>query len=260
MRAADLLPRFLLPPVSALAARPADDVAVERLTGLSRDGWRRLGAAFPRLGDDPGPSAARARRRLHFLVGRALGTTRHAPLVRGREPENDPTLYVSAHLGDLRGLRYLLRARLPVATVVSIADERRAWIAREDRVFDERFPGEFPHSFSARHPHRLRSALRRGSLMAAADLPESGGVAVPFLGGEIRLDPRPFRLARIARVPCRAIFLTAPVGRLTIALGEPLPAGEDAALRAFARELAAAAEESPFEIDGVTLTHHLAGR
>lgn len=256
LRPADLLPRFLLPPAAALAGRAASDVEVERVTGLSRDGWRLLALQFPALGPDPGPPAARARRRLHFLVGRALGTPRHAPRLRGEPPEETPTLYVTAHIGDLRGLRYLLRTWLPIATVVAAADERRAAIAEEDSRYDARFPGEFPHALSSRRPHRLRSALRRGSLVATADLPDSDGVEAPFLGGRIRLDARPFRLARIAGVPCRALFLTAPDGRLTITVGERLPREDGAALEAFAGKLCAVSAASPFETDGLTLRYH----
>lgn len=161
-------------------------------------------------------------------------------------------MYVTAHLGDLRSLRYLVRRHIPVATVVRTSEEEREAIAREDRVFDARAPCDFPHAFSSRHPHRLRSALRRGSLVFAADLPPDGGLAFPCLGGQIFLDPRPFRLAKLAGVPCRPLFLTAPGARLTISIGEAAPAEEAAALQDFARMLERVAGESRFEIDGPT--------
>jgi hypothetical protein len=249
---ADLLPRSLLPPLSAALARPGRERGIARDTGLSRDQWRDLGRAFPALGSDPGPAAARARRRLQFLVGRALATERHGPRYRPAPPPAGPAVYVTAHLGDLRSLRYLLRRHIPVATVVRTSEEERETIAREDRAFDERFPRDFPHAFSSRNPHRLRRALSRGSLVFAADLPSSEGVAFPCLGGRLSLDPRPFRLARIAKVSCQPLFLTAPRGRLTITVGDALPREEDAALGGFGRMLERVAEESPFEIDGPT--------
>jgi len=252
VRVADLLPQSLLPPLSAALARPGRERGITRDTGLSRERWSDLGRLFPALGPEPGAAAARARRRLQFLVGRALATERHGPRFRPAPPPAEPTVYVTAHLGDLRSLRYLLRRHIPVATVVRTSEEEREGIAREDRAFDARFPRDFPHAFSSRHPHRLRRALSRGSLVFAADLPVSEGVAVPCLGGRISLDPRPFRLARIAKVSCRPLFLTAPHGRLTITVGDALPREEDAALRDCAAILERVAQESPFEIDGPT--------
>jgi hypothetical protein len=83
-----------------------------------------------------------------------------------------------------------------------------------------------------------------------ADQPDGHGVEVPFLGGRLRLDPRPFRLARSAGVPCRPAFLTLPRGRWTLTLGDPLPGGEEGALEAFASSLAAVAARSPLDLDG----------
>ncbi|MGE5275819.1 MAG: hypothetical protein ACM3SU_02385 [Acidobacteriota bacterium] len=252
MRVADLLPQSLLPPLSAALTRPGRESGISRDTGLSREQWRDLGRAFPALGPDPGPAAARARRRLQFLVGRALATERHGPRFRPAPPPAEPAVYVTAHLGDLRSLRYLLRRHIPVATVVLTTEEEREAIAREDRAFDARTPRDFPHAFSSRRPHRLRRALSRGSLVFAADLPAVEGAAFPCLGGRISLDPRPIRLAKIAKVPSRPVFLTAPRGRLTITVGGDLPREEDAALQDFAGVLERVAGESPFEIDGPT--------
>ena len=259
MKAADLVPRFLLPSVSALLARTPPDGHIEAVTGISREDWRRLGRAFPRLGEDPGPEAARARRRAHFLVGRALASARHAPRWRGGPVEPRPVLYATAHFGDLRALRYLLRTRVPVANVVSTPHYQRLDIAREDEAFDARFPGDFPHAFFSGHAHRLRAALRRGSLVITTDIPKPGAPAFPCLGGQIALDPRPFRLARLCRVPCRALFATAPDGRLTITVGDELPGDEDAALAAFAGLFARVADEAPFEIDARTWAARLGG-
>ncbi|MBC8647664.1 MAG: hypothetical protein H7X85_10900, partial [Thermoanaerobaculia bacterium] len=210
MRFADALPRFLLSPTASFLTAARDDGNVEGITGLSPARWRVLGRAFPRLGPDPGTRAARARLRLEFLAGRALATQRHAPSWRGAEIERSPAMYVTAHIGDLRALRYLLRLRTAAASVIPEVENRERF-EREDADRDARalHPG-FPHVFSATRPHRLRSALRTGSLIAAADRPADRDHAVPLLGGSLPLDVRPFRLARIAGVPVRPLFLTAP--------------------------------------------------
>jgi hypothetical protein len=252
VRAADLVPRFLLPSVSALLARTPPEKYIEAVTGLPRDGWRRLARAFPRLGEDPGPEAARARRRAHFLVGRALASARHGPLWRGAPLDPRPAVYATAHVGDLRALRYLLRQRIPAANVVSTEDYDRGPIPLEDAAFDARFPGDFPHAFFSGRAHRLRAALRRGSLVIAADLAKPDARRFPCLGGELALDARPFRLARLAGVPCRALFLTAPEGRLTITAGDALPADDAEAVASFAELFARVADESPYEIDART--------
>jgi len=252
VRPADLIPRFLLPPVSALVGESSGPADVEEETGISRAAWTALGRAFPRLGADPGPEAARARRRFKFLVGRALDSERHGPAFPKGRPDPAPHVYATAHVGDLRSLRYLMRRHVPLANIVRAADAERAHIVAEDGLVDARSPHEFPHAFHFRQPHRLRSALRCGSLLAAADMPEDEGTEFPCLGGRLRLDPRPFRLARIARVPCRAIFLTAPRGRLTIWIGPALPPDEDAALAAFARALERAVDRCPHDIDAAT--------
>ena len=80
-----------------------------------------------------------------------------------------------------------------------------------------------------------------------------GEHAAAVLGGRLALDARPFRLAGIARVPVRPLFLTAPRGRLTVTVGESLPPSLDEALDGFAKALDRVSEESPWDWDGVTL-------
>jgi hypothetical protein len=258
VKAADLAPRFLLPSFSTLLGSRLRGREIRSVTGLTETQWRDLGRAFPRLGADPGRPAARARRRFGFLVGRALAHRRRGPAFRDAPPPEEPTLYTTGHLGDLRGLRYLLRRHIAIGNVARVREAERAAIVPEDRLCDERDPRDFPHVFYFRQPHRLRSALQRGSLLVAADLPEREGVDFPILGGRLLLDPRPFRLARLAGVPCRAVFLTAPAGRLTITIGPVLPREEEAALPAFARQFESAADESPFDIDAPTWWNRLA--
>jgi len=252
LRPADLLPRFLLPPVSAWVGDSVGESNIEEETGVSRTGWAELGRVFPSLGADPGPEAARARRRFRFLVGRALESARHAPAFPKGRPDPTPHVYATAHVGDLRGLRYLMRRHVPLANVVRTTEAERTEIMARDRLVDRAAPHDFPHAIHFRRPHRLRSALRLGSLLAAADMPEEEAVEFPCLGGRLRLDVRPFRLARIAGVPCRAIFLTAPRGRLTVAIGPVLPADERAAVAKFARALERVLDRAPYEIDAPT--------
>ena len=72
MSAPALAPRLLLSSLSVRLGGLLGDREIRRATRLSRSQWRDLGRAFPRLGSDPGPDAALARRRFGFLVGRAL--------------------------------------------------------------------------------------------------------------------------------------------------------------------------------------------
>jgi hypothetical protein len=260
LKAADLSPRFLLPSLSTLLGSRAREKEIRSVTGLSAAQWRDLGRAFPRLGADPGPAAARARRKYGFLVGRALEGLLPPPAFRENEPDPQPRLYATAHVGDLRSLRLLLRNHTPVATVVDASEEGRAALARADRAFDPSRPHALRDVFSSSHPHRLRSALRRASLIVAADMPERAGIAFPCLGGSILLDARPFRLARLAGALCQPIFLTSPQGRLTISIGRILPSDEGAALAEFARALEDITEETPLLIDGVTWWNRLAAR
>jgi hypothetical protein len=240
----------LLRPAAELASRIASGDEVSEITGLAREQWRVVARAFPALGRDPAPRVIRARRRREFLIGRALASFRHDALWTG-SPGGGPTLFVTAHVGDARALRYLLRRHIPVASVRA-PWESRTKAAHDDAVFDRRWPNEFPHVLSAAGPHALRTALRYGSLIVTADVPVRDGVEVPLLGGRVQLDPRPFRLARLARVPCRPAFLTAPGGRLTVTLEDSLPASQETALEEFGRTLARVAAAAPFEIDGRT--------
>jgi hypothetical protein len=225
---------------------------IAALTGITRAEWRELRTAFPELPAAAGQRAAGRRLLLARLASLRLRLGRWQSRVAGDSPRACPTVYVSAHFGSLQALRYTLRARgVPVATVLGPHNLERSESARQDRVFDARHPIAFPHVLPAAQVHRLRTALRSGSLVLAADLPEGRGVAFPLLGGTVALDPRPFRLARAARVPCRPAFLTLPRGRWTLTLGDPVPDDEAEALAAFARILRRVAEASPTELDGV---------
>lgn len=225
---------------------------VAEITGLTREQWGVVGRAFPALGRDPGAAAARARLRLRRRVGRALGAPSADATWTGTPPA-EPALLVTAHVGDLRALRYLLRRRVPAASLIAPWVDRGEF-ARDDEDFDRGFPCPFPHVFPSDRPHVLRGALRSGSLIVAADVPAPGAAVAQTaaLCGTIRLDTRPFRLARISGVACRSAFLTAPGGVLTVTLGNPLPGNEEEALRRFGSELASVVEAAPFEIDGVT--------
>jgi hypothetical protein len=220
-------------------------------TGLSSAKWRELAVAFPELPRDPGPRVARARRRMAELASRALSQGNWRPAWEGPAPPREDAVYVTAHLGSLLSLRYVLRARgVPVASVLAPYNFDRPDPAAKDAVFDRRFPLEFPHVASSAATHRLRSLLRRGSLILAADLPAREAFPASLLGATVQLDPRPFRLARLAGVPCVPVFLTLPGRRWTISLGERLPLDDRAALEAFARALGGAASRAPLDLDG----------
>jgi hypothetical protein len=248
--AADLLPRSLLRVFAGLTSRWGAADGNYETTGLTREQWKALGRAFPDLGSDPASRVLVARRRREFLIGRALATRRH-DAVWTSEPEASPVLFASAHIGDARALKYLLRQRIPVASIRPPWKSRTEF-ARQDAAFDRLWPRPFPQVFSAAAPHALRSALRQGSLIATADTPARDGYETGLLGGTVRLDLRPFRLARLAGVPCRPAFLTAPRGRLTVTIGDPLPVREEAAVKEFGRAFAVVAAAAPFEIDGPT--------
>jgi hypothetical protein len=229
-------------------------------TGLSSAQWRELAIRFPELPQPAGPRAARARRRMADLATRALSSGDWSPRWEGPDPPRGPAVYVTAHLGSLLALRYVLRARgIAVASVIAPYNFDRADPAAKDARFDRRFPIAFPHVASSDGTHRLRGLLKRGSLILAADLPAeveaeaSQAFPARLLGGAVRLDPRPFRLARLSRVPCVPIFLTVPGRRWTVAAGRPLPAGRDEepeAHGAFARAFAHAAARAPWDLDG----------
>lgn len=225
---------------------------VLRLTGISVEDWRELAARFPELPPDPGRLASRRRALLARLAARSLASGRWPVALDGDPPRGEPTVYVCAHIGSLQALRYCLRARsVPAANVLGPFNLDRGEAERQDRIFDRSHPIAFPHVFPAEKVHRLRTALRSGSLIAAADLPVRGGVDSPLLGGSVGLDPRPFRLARAAGAACRPAFLTLPEGRWTLTLGEPLPEDEDEAVREFAGVYRRVASAAPADLDGV---------
>ena len=225
---------------------------VRRLTGISIDDWRELTETFSELPSGPGPLAARRRALLARLAARSLASGRWPAELRGDPPSDKPTVYVSAHIGSLQALRYSLRARgVPMANVLGPFNLDRSDAERQDRVFDRRYPIAFPHFFPAASAHRLRTALRSGSLIAAADLPARGGIEEALLGGLVRLDPRPFRLARTVGVACRPAFLTLPEGRWTLTLGDRLPRDEDEAAREFAGVYRRVASAAPVDLDAV---------
>ncbi|MGH9442044.1 MAG: hypothetical protein ACRD16_07190 [Thermoanaerobaculia bacterium] len=262
MRIANAVPARFLPLRESLSPLPRGE-EVLRLTHLSEREWDEIAGRFPGLGTQAGRKAARARKVFRFLVGRALATTRHRPAWKGGAPNREPTLYLTAHLGDLRPLRYILRQQgIAVAHVLGPENLSRGEIAAEDREFDRRHPVDFPHFFSNDHPHRLRAALGRGSLIAVIDrvfkrhtpAPEAEGRfwAASFLGGFLQIDAHPLRLSSLAGVPARPIFLTAPGGRLTVSVGDPLPRDPAGALSRFADLMRASAEASPHDFDGFT--------
>ena len=240
-------------PIPGLGARSRD--RIRALTGASRDEWREIAAAFPGLPRDPGPAAARARERLARRCARALSTGRWRVRLDGDPPQKSPAVYVTAHIGSLQALRYVLRSRgVPAANVLGPYNLDRTRAIRDDAVFDRRHALDFPHAFPADKPHRLRSALEKGSLVLAADLPPAGSTRAfaSVLGGSVALDARPIRLARAARVPCRAVFLTLRRNGWTLTLSPPLePAGAEApALAGLARALERVALHAPLDLDG----------
>jgi hypothetical protein len=222
------------------------------LTGIGVEKWREVAEAFPGLPRNPGPLAARQRALLARLASRSLASGRWTDQLDGDPPCEEPTVYVSAHIGSLQALRYCLRALgVPVGNLLGPLNLHRPEAERQDRVFDGRHSIAFPHVFPAANVHRLRTALRSGSLIAAADLPAGIGHEVPLLGGVVRLDPRPFRLARAAGVACRPAFLTLPEGRWALTLGDRLAGEERAAMEAFAGVFRRVAAASPLDLDGV---------
>ena len=254
------LPRRVVPLVGLRRWRPAD-AAVREATGLSESQWREMGGRFPALGKTPGADALRARRMITLAAAIELARRRPRPNRTGPALDPAPTLYLTIHLGNLRLLRYLLRAGgLAAATVVDQTHLGNPQGARVNAWVDRRFPVDFPHTFFSGAPHRLRSALRRGSLIAAVDRIHARPsarpdalVSIPFLGGSLPLDLGVLRLARLAGAPARPLFLTAPRGRLTITAGEPVDARDPAeAARQFALVADAAARESPADFDAYT--------
>lgn len=245
-----------LAPWLSLASRSGRGDRVAELTGLSAERWRELARTYTQLPADPGPAAAKARAKLARRASRALSSGTWSLRLQGEPPSPAPCVYVTAHLGSMQAVRYALRARgVPAATVLGPHNLDRTRAIPQDRVFDRLHALDFPHAYPSSAVHRLRSALRRGSLIAAADLPPEGGRRAPLLGGYAFVDPRPFRLARAARVPCRPAFATMPGGRWTLTLGPPLPPDERSASEAYAAVLAQVASRAPLDIDGVVYAH-----
>jgi hypothetical protein len=226
-----------------------------------------MAAIFPGLGARPGRDAARHRRSLGLLGENALapdsGRVRWVPA----RPEGAPTLYLTVHLGDLRLLRYLLRlAGIPAATIVDETQLGNAAGEIENARIDRIRPHALPHALLAGEPHRLRSALRGGSLIAAIDrihasVPGRGtrDRTVPFLGGRLVFDLSVLRLGRLAGTPIRPIFLTIPRERLTVTVGEALPGDIDAAGARLGLLADAVARDSPADFDGFTHRFLLSG-
>lgn len=254
MSPADLIPASALPAVSWLVARRPRGRTVAPNRDRAESQWRQIALRYPKLGANPAKRIERARRRIWFLSGRALSSPRHASRWEAGRPDPAPTVYLTAHLGDLRAMRYALRLEgVPAAVVISPATFGKTGSARSDARCDRRCFFDFPHLISSENPHRLRTALRRGSIIITIDGPEFEFVETAFLGGVLRLDPRPLRLARLAGVPARAVFVTAPGGRLTVTLGRKIDPGSDptAALREVGLLLDAVASRSPCDFDGL---------
>lgn len=230
-------------------------------TGLSAPRWRQLVSRFPELPSDPGPPAARARRRMAELATGALEGKAWSPDWDGPALPGGPAVYVTAHIGSLLLLRYVLRAHgAAVASVLAPYNFDRADPAAKDARFDRRFPMSFPHVVSSERTHRLRSLLKRGGLILAADLPARQSFPATLLGGAVELDPRPFRLARMAGVPCVPAFLTMRGRRWSLSLEEPLPADEREAHARFASAFAGVAARAPVDLDGVVYWNRTFGR
>lgn len=225
---------------------------VRVLTGIGEEEWREIAEAFPGVPSDPGRLAARRRARLARLASRALATGRWKTELEGEPPGPEPTVYVTGHVGALQALRYVLRSRgIPVASVIGRLNLDRTVTARSDPIFDRRHSLDFPHALPSTRPHGLARALRAGSLIVAADLPEGPFAEAPFLGATVQLDPRPFRLARAAGAACRAAFLTLPKAGWRLTVGERLPSDPSRAVEAFARLFDRVAAAAPLDLDGL---------
>jgi hypothetical protein len=254
------LPAFLARAI-ARGWPPPPRRRIEPLTGLADAEWRSLAEVFPGLGGDPGGGAARARRTFAFVAWNELSRRRPRPRWDPAPPPGGPELFLTAHIGSLRLLRYFLRgAGIPTGTIVDETHYGSETHARANRWVDGRFSAAgFPHTFSSREPHRLRAALRRGSLLNAIDRihPPAPGAPdrsarVPFLGGTLEIELGALRLARLAGVAARPVFISAPRGRITITVGEALSGDVAESARAFGEILARVARESPGDFDGYT--------
>jgi hypothetical protein len=240
---------------SSLLGRLAPSGRRERvrgLTGIGESEWREIAAAFPGVPPDPGRQAASRRALLGKLASRALATGRWKFELDGEPLGPEPTVYVTGHLGALQAMRYALRSRgVLVASVIGRLNLDRSVTARSDPIFDRRYALDFPHALPSTRPHGLARALRKGCLIVAADLPEGPFVEVPFLGATVRLDPRPFRLARAGGAVCRPAFLTLPESGWRLTVGERLPPDPTRALQRFGELFHRVAAAAPLDLDGL---------
>ena len=256
---ADVLPRGVVRAIARFWPSPPRG-RIESLTGIAEADWRRFGEIFPALGPDPGRQAARARRAFTLVAWHELSRKRPRPRWDPAPPPASPGLFVTAHVGNLRMLRYFLRAaRIPTATIVDETHLGRTTYGAMNGWIDARFPAPVPHTFWSGEPHRLRRALATGSLLAAIDRihrPPPGAPdrseRVAFLGGTLDVELAAFRLARLAAVPVRPVFVTAPRARLRITVGDPLPPEATEAARSFGALLDRVTRASPGDFDGFT--------
>ena len=221
----------LAPRLPALSTR-AREQRVRALTGMSLERWRQLASLYPGLPEDPGwpaapstpgPRAARLPRPGERPLEPATGGSRAGPRAR---------VYVTAHIGSLQVLRYALRARgIPAATVLGPHNLERAAAARAGphvRPPASRCLSRTP--VRPREVHRLRTALKRGSLIVAADLPERGGVAFRrFSADRVRAGSAAVPPGARGRSPVPGGLPTLPAGRWTLTIGPELGADDPAA-------------------------------
>ena len=252
-------PRAAIQWVARALPEPTPEQVAE-WTRLDEGAWHALAVIFPRLGARPGRDAARHRRALGLLGANAVVANSRRVRWKPARPNPAPTLYLTIHLGNIRLLRYLLRlAGIPAATIVDETQLGNEMARAENTRIDRRRPHALPHTFLSGESQRLRSALKQGSLIAAIDrihAPAPGGGqadrVVPFLGGLLTVDLSVLRLARLAGVPARPIFVTIPGERLTVTTGDPLPGDLDEAGTRFGELAAAVAGDSPADFDGFT--------
>ena len=205
------------------------------------DEARRRGVAccwpviFPETRSSPGRDAARHRRALGLLGANAVvANSRRGPMEAG------PAESRSYPLSHDPPRQHPPSALSPPARRDTRGDHRRREtqlgneMARaENTRIDRRRPHALPHTFLSGESQRLRSALEAGIAHRGhrhrihAPAPGGGQAdrVVPFLGGLLTVDLSVLRLARLAGVPARPIFVTIPGERLTVTTGDPLARG-----------------------------------